>query len=184
VGSIGQREIFKVVKPIYLFYDQKEKKLLSEKEAATMLNISAIFEQGMYFSFSYDLASRLTPEPEGDNYLFNWAQHIQTDLGQMDRMWRVSIIQGFVGKLELHINGVKLCIALISRRSVKRGGTQSYARGIDAQGNAGNYVETEQIITMQDHYFSFLQVRGSAPFMWSGIKSSYGFSSAKCEGSA
>ena len=50
------------------------------------------------------------------------------------------MIQGFVGKLELHINGVKLYIVLISRRGIKRGGTQSYARGVDQYGNAGNYV--------------------------------------------
>jgi hypothetical protein len=55
-------------------------------------------------------------------------------------MWRISVIQGFVGRLELHINGLKLTVVLISRRAVKRGGTQSFARGIDIDGNAGNYV--------------------------------------------
>ena len=59
-----------------------------------------------------------------------------------------------------------MTIVLISRRAVKRGGTQSYARGLDRDGNAGNYVETEQIIIMQEHYFSFVQVRGSAPLFW------------------
>ena len=34
-------------------------------------------------------------------------------------------------------------------------------------GNAGNYVETEQIVITGDQYFSFLMVRGSAPFYWS-----------------
>lgn len=55
-------------------------------------------------------------------------------------MWRISLIQGFVGRLEIHINGLKLFIILISRRAIKRGGTQSYARGIDFEGNTGNYV--------------------------------------------
>ena len=66
----------------------------------------------------------------------------------------------------MHINGVKLSIVLISRRAIKRGGTQSYGRGIDNEGNAGNFVETEQIIITGDHYFSFLLVRGSAPLFW------------------
>lgn len=52
------------------------------------------------------------------------------------------MIQGFAGRLELHINGVKMYIVLISRRAVKRGGTQLYTKGIDREGNAGNYVET------------------------------------------
>ena len=77
------------------------------------------------------------------------------------------MIQGFAGKLELHINGVKLSIVLISRRATKRGGTQSYSRGLDHRGNAGNYVETEQIVIKGDQYFSFFMVRGSAPLHWS-----------------
>lgn len=71
-----------------------------------------------------------------------------------------------MGRLELHINGVKMNVILISRRAVKRGGTQSYGRGIDRDGNAGNYIETEQIIIMKEHFFSFIQVRGSAPLFW------------------
>lgn len=43
VGSIGQREIFRVVKPIYLFYDQADRKALTEKEAEILLNTTAIF---------------------------------------------------------------------------------------------------------------------------------------------
>jgi hypothetical protein len=31
IGSIGQRDIFKVTKPIYLFYNPQDKKLLTEK---------------------------------------------------------------------------------------------------------------------------------------------------------
>lgn len=73
---------------------------------------------------------------------FNWAANFQKELVKLDKMWRVSVIQGFVGRIELHINGVKMDLVLVSRRAVKRGGTQTYARGIDRDGNAGNYVET------------------------------------------
>ena len=61
VGSIGQRDIFHISKPIYLFYDPEEKKKLNDKEAEILLNVTAIFEQGMYFSFSYDLSLRMNP---------------------------------------------------------------------------------------------------------------------------
>jgi hypothetical protein len=59
VGNIGQRDIFKITKPIYLFYDPNDKKNMTEKEAEILLNTTAVFEQGMYFSFSYDLALKL-----------------------------------------------------------------------------------------------------------------------------
>ena len=93
------------------------------------------------------------------------------------------MIQGFVGRMELHINGSKLCLVLISRRAAKRGGTQSFATGLDGGGNAANYVETEQILTTKDHYFSFVQCRGSAPVLWNEEKSSYGTSSVRFWGS-
>ena len=31
IGSIGQRDIFKIAKPIYLFFDPKDKKIITEK---------------------------------------------------------------------------------------------------------------------------------------------------------
>ena len=139
----------------------------------------------MHFSFTYDLALRLRslPNSEEERAQFNWAGGLQRELAGFDRMWRISVIQGFVGRLEMHINGLKLYVTLISRRAIKRGGTQSYARGIDEDGNAGNYVETEQIILIKDYYFSFLMVRGSAPLFWKESKSSYGFVGVKCKGS-
>jgi hypothetical protein len=101
VGNIGQRDIFKITKLIYLFYDPQEKKTLTEKEAEILLNITTIFEQGMYFSFSYDLALRMNEATaEGqDNRYFNWASHLQAQLQPFDPMWRISVIQGFVGRL-------------------------------------------------------------------------------------
>jgi hypothetical protein len=66
IGSIGQRDIFKITKPIYLFYNPQEKKIITEKEAEILLNITAIFEQGMYFSFTYDLSLRMNSTQQED----------------------------------------------------------------------------------------------------------------------
>jgi hypothetical protein len=81
----------------------------------------------MYFSFSYDLSLRMnsTHDDEREKSSFNWAFNLQKELATFDSMWRISVIQGFVGRLELHINGLKLTIVLISRRSVKRGGLKA-----------------------------------------------------------
>lgn len=88
----------------------------------------------MFFSFSYDLSLRMnsTHDEEAQKSCFNWAFNLQRELSGFDPLWRVSVIQGFVGRLEMHINGLKLTVVLISRRAVKRGGTQSFARGIDS----------------------------------------------------
>lgn len=55
---------------------------------------------------------------------------------------------------------------LISRRSINYAGTRFNKRGMDNNGNVANYVETEQIVKLLNHYFSFVQLRGSAPIFF------------------
>ena len=64
------------------------------------------------------------------------------------------------------IGDLKLKVALISKRSILRSGTRFNARGIDDAGNAANFVETEQIIQMDDLLLSYVMVRGSVPIFW------------------
>jgi hypothetical protein len=55
---------------------------------------------------------------------------------------------------------------LISRRRHLRGGTRYNARGIDDQGSVANFVETEQIVKMENIVFSYVIIRGSVPVFW------------------
>ena len=47
---------------------------------------------------------------------------------------------------------------LISRRCCFRAGTRYNIRGVDSEGHAANYVETEQIVEFKDTKCSFVQV--------------------------
>ncbi|KAL0847738.1 hypothetical protein Bca101_020985 [Brassica carinata] len=47
--------------------------------------------------------------------------------------------------------------------------TRMWRRGADADGYVANFVETEQIVQMNGYTSSFVQVRGSMPFMWEQI---------------
>jgi hypothetical protein len=55
----------------------------------------------MYFSFSYDLSLRMnsTYEDEACKPAFNWAFNLQKELAAFDPLWRISVVQGFVGRL-------------------------------------------------------------------------------------
>ncbi|KAH7650182.1 phosphatidylinositol phosphate phosphatase [Cryptosporidium bovis] len=59
-------------------------------------------------------------------------------------------------------------VVLFSRRSWERGGTRFNARGIDDDANVANFVESELQICINntDHWFSFVQIRGSIPLFW------------------
>ncbi|CAF4900029.1 unnamed protein product, partial [Rotaria magnacalcarata] len=46
---------------------------------------------------------------------------------------------------------------LISRRSTQRAGTRLFIRGIDDDGRVANYVETEQILQLNDIACSHVQ---------------------------
>jgi hypothetical protein len=40
------------------------------------------------------------------------------------------------------------------------------SRGIDDDGNVANFVETEQILSVDKYTLSFIQIRGSVPVFW------------------
>ncbi|XP_078589501.1 phosphatidylinositide phosphatase SAC2-like isoform X1 [Branchiostoma floridae x Branchiostoma japonicum] len=119
---------------------------------------------------------------------FFWNTHMLNDLIQsedpLSDRWIVPIIQGYVQMerfqvmlgeedipsdegMEMTSEGRNFTITLISRRSRHRAGTRYKRRGVDETGACANFVETEQIIQVQSHVVSFVQVRGSVPIFWS-----------------
>ncbi|KAI3665273.1 hypothetical protein L6452_43897 [Arctium lappa] len=60
-------------------------------------------------------------------------------------------------------------VTLIARRCTRRNGTRMWRRGADADGYVANFVESEQIIQLKGYTASFVQVRGSIPFLWDQI---------------
>lgn len=45
-------------------------------------------------------------------------------------------------------------------------GARFISRGIDDNSNVANFVESELIITYDQHLYSLLQIRGSIPLFW------------------
>ncbi|OTA70203.1 hypothetical protein K449DRAFT_320883 [Hypoxylon sp. EC38] len=73
--------------------------------------------------------------------------------------------------VDLRPSEKKFVITVISRRSTRRAGLRYLRRGIDDNGHAANYVETEQILSTPtwdtpSKIFSFVQVRGSIPLFF------------------
>lgn len=73
--------------------------------------------------------------------------------------------------VDLRSSEKKFLITIMSRRSTRRAGLRYLRRGIDDDGYAANYVETEQILSSptwdpSSKLFSFVQVRGSIPLFF------------------
>jgi len=84
--------------------------------------------------------------------------------------FRVLCIFGFVAIRKV---SPKIDFALVSRKDTRRPGRRFIVRGLNADGHAANFAETEQVITLEGNTPSqmtvavHLQIRGSIPLVWS-----------------
>uniref|UniRef100_A0A3B3CKT9 SAC1 like phosphatidylinositide phosphatase b n=1 Tax=Oryzias melastigma TaxID=30732 RepID=A0A3B3CKT9_ORYME len=135
-----------------------------------MIN-GVLHTDAFYFATAYDLTHTL-------QRLANTSPDFQ-DTSLLERadqrfVWNGHLLREFMSQPEVSpvimsscINGKKFDWSIISRRSCFRAGVRYYVRGIDVEGHAANFVETEQIVQYGGYKASFVQTRGSIPFFWS-----------------
>ncbi|KAL4381679.1 Phosphoinositide phosphatase [Arachis hypogaea] len=70
---------------------------------------------------------------------------------------------------ELKLKDSLAMVTLVSRRCNRRLGTRMWRRGANLEGDAANFIETEQLLETERFRSSFLQVRGSIPLLWEQI---------------
>ena len=67
--------------------------------------------------------------------------------------------------------GFKTHFYLVSRKDCRRPGRRFITRGLDREGNAANFAETEHIFVQFEkshmNVASYVQIRGSIPLIWS-----------------
>jgi hypothetical protein len=102
---------------------------------------------------------------------FFWNKDVVQDLINCEAGdWIVPFMSAYVEvRSECSIqDNVTFNMLLISRRSRFRQGCRFTRRGLDLDGNAANFVETEQILFFGDGKLSsYVQIRGSIPLKWS-----------------
>uniref|UniRef100_A0A7C9AJT8 SAC domain-containing protein n=1 Tax=Opuntia streptacantha TaxID=393608 RepID=A0A7C9AJT8_OPUST len=81
----------------------------------------------------------------------------------------IPLLQGSFQSADLTLKTAPLTITLISRRCTRRLGTRMWRRGANLQGDAANFIETEQLLDTKSFKSSYLQVRGSIPLLWEQI---------------
>ncbi|CAN6923437.1 unnamed protein product [Brassica oleracea] len=186
VGSFLGHPIFKITSLKVLPCDhslknspEEQKKM--ETEFSKLLSV-AEKTTGLYFSYQvnltlssqrlHDLGAESKSLP-----LFLWNNYMLEVLidNKLDQ-FLLPVIQGnilfiscFTPFFETAIGKDIVDITLIARRCTRRNGTRMWRRGADLDGYVANFVETEQIVQMNGYSSSFVQVRGSVPFMWEQI---------------
>jgi hypothetical protein len=208
VGRLRGQTVYRVVSTELLPLRERAIRDPDEDEFVSMLR--TFLTGPMYFSYAVDLTNSLQRQTHADSSplwmraddRFFWNRFVQSDLVELrTRGSRASpgpqpdvdpyILPVIFGMLEIRpttFRGTPLTIALISRRSRHRGGTRYFTRGLDSEGHAANYNETEQVVVLNDaglgghggearvvkaeaQYFSYVQTRGSVPTFWAEINS-------------
>ncbi|XP_062223099.1 phosphoinositide phosphatase SAC7-like [Phragmites australis] len=137
---------------------------------------------GLYFSYDTNLtlsAQRL--HDLGDEYKslplwrqaeprFLWNSYLLEPLieNKLDQ-YLLPVIQGSYQNVHAEVGSEKVNVTLIARRCTRRIGTRMWRRGADPEGYAANFVESEQIMQSKEFTASYVQVRGSMPFLWEQI---------------
>ncbi|KAH0786490.1 Phosphatidylinositide phosphatase SAC1 [Histomonas meleagridis] len=148
-------------------------KILQLNEGNTDERLKSLLNEGLllcplYYSDTNDLSLSLQLQINGSpsRKRFTW-NHKPLQILQklIDNVYPFSkpIISGFVSTFKTK----DFTLLLVSRRSPIRAGTRFWMRGCDEEGNTSNYVETEQVISLGSKLFSYVQIRGSIPVLWS-----------------
>ncbi|EAR86607.2 endonuclease/exonuclease/phosphatase family protein (macronuclear) [Tetrahymena thermophila SB210] len=192
----GKDKIFEIVSVEFKEINENPEQSKSSKEVQSFLEkIEKILSSGgYYFSYKYpltlsqqkisELQNQQKPQSSQQitsqslqnqlfhlvDYDFMWNYNLMKPLIQqkVSLDWQAQLIQGHVYNIVSYLPNLAY-YTLISRRSMKRGGTRYSHRGIDSDGNVANFVESEQILMLPqaECIVSHVQIRGSVPSFWS-----------------
>ncbi|AQK52988.1 Phosphoinositide phosphatase SAC6 [Zea mays] len=141
-------------------------------------------ERTIGLHFSYDINLTLSAQrlhDLGDEYRalplwrqaeprFLWNAYLLEPLIENKlNQYLLPVIQGSFQNIQAEVGSEKVNVILIARRCTRRIGTRMWRRGADAEGFAANFVESEQIMQSKGFTASYVQVRGSMPFLWEQI---------------
>lgn len=103
-----------------------------------------------------------------DNRFF-WNRMLHAHLlrfGVNTDTWLLKALCGSVEIRTVYVGHRQARAVLVSRLSCERAGVRFNVRGSNDNGHVANFVETEQIIYLDNEVTSYLQTRGSVPLFW------------------
>lgn len=186
VGSYLGHPIFKV-KSMKIFSCDLSLKTsgIEQKKMETEFSVllkAAEMSSGLYFSYDTNLTlsaqrlhdlgdeTKLLPLWRQADPRFLWNNYMLEVLidNKLDP-YLLPVVQGSFQHFQTSIGKDIIDVTLIARRCTRRIGTRMWRRGADSDGYVANFVETEQILQLKGFTASFVQVRGSIPFLWEQI---------------
>ncbi|GAA6223836.1 synaptojanin-1 isoform X8 [Lates japonicus] len=171
VGKVQDSEVFRVTQTdfISLKNDPGDEDRIAE--VRKVLNSGHFYFAWSATGVSMDLslnAHRRILEDTTDNRFF-WNQSLHLHLkhyGVNCDDWLLRLMCGGVEIRTIYAGHKQAKACIFSRLSSERAGTRFNVRGTNDDGQVANFVETEQVIFLDDKVSSFIQIRGSIPLFW------------------
>ncbi|KAM9331874.1 synaptojanin-1 isoform 2-T4 [Pholidichthys leucotaenia] len=171
VGKVQDSEVFRVTQTdfISLKNDPGDEERISD--VRKVLNSGHFYFAWSATGVSMDLslnAHRRILEDTTDNRFF-WNQSLHLHLkhyGVNCDDWLLRLMCGCVEIRTIYAGHKQAKACIFSRLSSERAGTRFNVRGTNDDGQVANFVETEQVIFLDDKVSSFIQIRGSIPLFW------------------
>lgn len=183
VGSYHGSSVYKVLSMKFL-QCKSDSRLLSATEKADEAHLRSLLKSveatpGLYMSYEADLTRSIqkSMSMKRDQPLwkqvdprFVWNKQLLQDAveSQLD-LFALPVIQGSFETIESQVQRAHVKVSLIARRCVRRIGTRMWRRGANYDGDVANFVETEQVLEVNGHVASYIQVRGSIPVLWKQV---------------
>ncbi|KAK3104004.1 hypothetical protein FSP39_023595 [Pinctada imbricata] len=171
VGKICDSEIFRITSTHF----QSLRNVAGDEdrvgEVRKLLNSGTFYFAWSSTGSAWDLtlcAQRKVQDHETDNRFFwNRMLHVHFRRFGIDcDKWLFKMICGGVEIRTIYAAHRQAKACLISRLSCERAGTRFNVRGTNDDGHVANFVETEQVIFLDEKISSFIQTRGSVPLFW------------------
>uniref|UniRef100_A0A6Q2XEF8 Synaptojanin-1 n=1 Tax=Esox lucius TaxID=8010 RepID=A0A6Q2XEF8_ESOLU len=171
VGKVQDSEVFRVTSTefVSLKNDPSDEDRIAD--VRKVLNSGNFYFAWSSSGISMDLslnAHRRIKEDTTDNRFF-WNQSLHLHLkhyGVNCDDWLLRLMCGGVEIRTIYAGHKQAKACVISRLSSERAGTRFNVRGANDDGQVANFVETEQVIFLEDKVSSFIQIRGSIPLFW------------------
>lgn len=177
-GKIGDVEIFRITQTQFISLQTQVPHEDKINEVRKLLNSGVFYfshalnsakQSSNHSKFDITLcAQRRHQTSETDNRFFwNRMLHIHMLRYGIDcSAWLLKIMCGSVEIRTVYIGAKQAKAAIISRLSCERAGTRFNTRGTNDEGHVANFVETEQVIYVDNDVSSYIQTRGSVPLFW------------------
>ncbi|XP_013117384.2 synaptojanin-1 [Stomoxys calcitrans] len=175
MGKIGDVEVFRIQQTQFVSLQNAAPNEDKISEVRKLLNSGTFYfahtNQTSTSMNKFDItlcAQRRFQTSETDNRFFwNRMMHIHMLRFGIDcQSWLLKVMCGSVEVRTVYIGAKQARAAIISRLSCERAGTRFNVRGTNDEGHVANFVETEQVIYVDNDVTSFVQTRGSVPLFW------------------